>query len=326
MASARASGRRSDVVVVITLLLLRAVPWVTCEVLLLTADSREHVLDAIRCNRDTYAASHGYRSVLYRIADAELSHNKQVLRTGRAVKPRVILDHMKASPSPEWIFWLDSDARIARPDVRLEEFIRAAGEGVDIILPREHSDRCVFSAFALLIRNTRKMQQMVQLWAGMPPGCWWDQCNLWKAIVAANTNSTYLARAESSAQAEAAKTKRPAQFWIQWFDRTLRAEGVKCDTGGRPTWWHSPHVSAYFTANMPDHSDFGLSFQCRGTNRESKSAGERIGFSVHADKKAAMRFNAAAQGSARSVQADSGPEGQRVCSRDEIAIRDLGCA
>lgn len=275
--------------------------------LVLCADNRPWVLDGTWCNRAHYAAQHGYEvaneGFTGRTVQQRRPANRQTRASATLFKPYAILDRMRESAERvEWILWLDSDARIVNFDVPLDTFIRDSHPDAELILPREHANLCVFSNFALLIKNTPRMRRMVEFWASLDVVCGWDdQVNLYRAMVWQATNHTYYEQSWRDGYDAVRKIPRApvCMWWVRWFDRVLAANGATCSSQGLPVDWQTPsgtvfHFTSFFRAGALRHPGAaglgGLAVQCRGAPAPLQQWAEGNAFALHADKVASKVF------------------------------------
>lgn len=226
---------------------------------LLTADDRPWVLEKLRCNRETYARRWGYASFLV-LVGTELALVDKAMR-----KPFLIAELFGAplqSPPTivlagepyDWVVWYDSDVVIISPWRSLLSVIRAAEADssgpVDYLFPRERTNRCVFSNFGFIVRNSRRTLRFARDWARFgaePKACWMDQGAMWRTILFHATN-----------RSNPFGSCTHCACWGSRVEASISGSGTDC-AGAGPVYW--PQGRAHFQP-LKYGEDLGFAYQC----------------------------------------------------------------
>jgi hypothetical protein len=115
------------------------------------------ILELTHANKALYAHKHGYRFV----------DGSDWIDTSRppAWSKIPAVQHLLQTNECEWVLWTDADTVIMNSDVRIQDFLPAAGSGKDLMVGSDNGGG--YNSGVFLVRNTPWAQEFLQTWWDM---------------------------------------------------------------------------------------------------------------------------------------------------------------
>ena len=137
-------------------------------------------------DRQCYTEKHQYTSIV-------LCEESKVLKAERQEpgwnKVWALMYALNHRDNYTWVLLIDDDVMISGKQRKLDAIVKEAGPGVHVILPQQGATSCIFSNYAMLVRNSPTGRRFAQMWweeRPTPPdkGCgYMDQCPMWRTIL-----------------------------------------------------------------------------------------------------------------------------------------------